>query len=103
MDFRTLNKFIVTHNFVLPLIDDHLDVLNKKEYFSTLDLKDGFLHIRTAPESQIAFEPVSLQTQIPFNFQTKDQFKILRTRNRSNPQQKTTKFGPKNITQIKQS
>ena len=34
------------------------------------------------------FEPVSLQTQIPFNGQTKVQFKIPRIRNRSNPQKK---------------
>ena len=34
---------------------------------------------------QIEFEPVSLQTQIPFNVQTKVQLKIPRIRNRSNP------------------
>ena len=34
------------------------------------------------------FEPVSLQTQIPFNVQTKVQFKIPRIRNCSNPQKK---------------
>ena len=34
---------------------------------------------------QIEFEPVSLQTQIPFNVQTNFHFKIPRTRNRSNP------------------
>ena len=45
---------------------------------------------------QIEFEPV--QTQIPFNVQTKVQFKIPRTQNRSNPQKNDqiciwTKFG----------
>ena len=35
---------------------------------------------------QIEFEPVSLQTQIPLNVQTKVQFKISRIRNRSNSQ-----------------
>ena len=62
-----------------------------------------FIHgiICCTMEFLIEFEPASLQTQIPFNVQAKVQFKIPRTRNRLNPEK--TKFGPKNITQIKQS
>ena len=51
---------------------------------------------------QIEFEPVSLQTQTPFNVQKKlnSKFQELET---ARIVKKTTKFGPKNITQIKQT
>lgn len=51
VDFRELNKQIVKDNYPLPLIDDHLDVLNGKKYFSSLDLKDGFFHVKIADDS----------------------------------------------------
>ena len=44
------------------------------------------LPVSSKEQYQIEFEPVSLQTQISFNVQTKVQFKIPRIRNRSNPQ-----------------
>lgn len=51
VDFRELNKLIVKDNYPLPLIEDHLDVLNKKKFFSSLDLKDGFYHVKVADDS----------------------------------------------------
>lgn len=46
VDFRTLNKIMTRDNFPLPLIEDQLSLLAGKKYFTTLDLKDGFFHIR---------------------------------------------------------
>lgn len=51
VDFRTLNKITMRDNFPLPLIEDQLDLLAGKKYFTTLDLKDGFFHIKMHEES----------------------------------------------------
>ncbi|XP_076620054.1 uncharacterized protein LOC143341206 [Colletes latitarsis] len=46
IDFRKLNKVTKRDNFPLPLIEDQLDLLQGKKYFTLLDLKDGFFHIK---------------------------------------------------------
>lgn len=51
IDYRTLNKYIVRDNYPIPVIEDQLNVLKNKKYYSILDLKDGFYHIRMAEES----------------------------------------------------
>lgn len=51
IDFRFLNKISVRDNFPLPLIEDQLDLLDGKKYFTLLDLKDGFFHIRMHEDS----------------------------------------------------
>ncbi|XP_077270869.1 uncharacterized protein LOC143902051 [Temnothorax americanus] len=51
IDYRTLNKYILRDNSPIPVIEDQLNVLRDKEYFSVLDLKDGFFHIRMSEES----------------------------------------------------
>lgn len=51
VDFRVLNKHLIRSHYPLPLIEDQLDVLLDKKYFTLLDLKDGFYHIRVANES----------------------------------------------------
>lgn len=51
VDFRTLNRVTIRDNFPLPLIEDQLDLLEGKKYFTTLDLKDGFFHIRMHDDS----------------------------------------------------
>lgn len=51
VDYRALNKVIARDNYPLPLIEDQLDRLRGKRFFSTLDLKDGFYHIAMAEES----------------------------------------------------
>lgn len=51
IDYRTLNKLTVRDNYPLPLIEDQLDLLYNKKYFSCLDLKNGFYHVRLSPES----------------------------------------------------
>lgn len=51
VDYRDLNKITVRDNFPTPLIDDHLDRLRDKSYFSSLDLRDGFHHVKVVDES----------------------------------------------------
>ena len=51
MDYRALNKVMIRDNSPLPLIEDQLDALEGKKYFSVLDLKDGFHHVRVSEES----------------------------------------------------
>lgn len=51
MDYRELNKIIIKDNFPTPLINDHLDRLRDRKIFSSLDLKNGFHHVRMMEES----------------------------------------------------
>ena len=51
IDYHTVNKYLVRDNQPLPLIEDQLDMLEGKRYFTVLDLKDGFHHIRIADDS----------------------------------------------------
>jgi len=46
VDFRELNKITVRDNFPTELIDDNIDRLRNKKYFTVLDLKDGFHHVK---------------------------------------------------------
>lgn len=46
VDYRELNKITVKDNFPSPLIDDQIDKLKTKKYFSHVDLKNGFHHVR---------------------------------------------------------
>lgn len=45
IDYRALNNLTVRDNYPLPLIEDCLDYLNNKQFFSLLDLKSGFHQI----------------------------------------------------------
>lgn len=51
VDFRELNKITIRDNFPTPLIDDNLDLLRDKRYYSALDLKNGFYHIKMHADS----------------------------------------------------
>lgn len=51
IDFRTLNAVTTRDNFPLPLIEDQLDLLEGKKYFTILDLKNGFFHIKMHEDS----------------------------------------------------
>lgn len=46
VDYRSLNKKIIKDRYPLPLIEDQLDQLQNSKFFSTLDLKNGFFHVR---------------------------------------------------------
>lgn len=43
---------MIRDNFPLTLIDDCLDYLGGKKFFSTLDLKNGFFHVKVAEDSK---------------------------------------------------
>lgn len=51
VDYRALNKITARDNYPLPLIEDQIDSLHQKRYFTCLDLKDGFHHVRVAAGS----------------------------------------------------
>lgn len=51
VDFRELNKITVGDNFPCQLIDDNLDSLKNKKYFTSLDLRDGFFHVKMSESS----------------------------------------------------
>lgn len=51
VDYRTLNKHTVRDNYPLPVIEDQMDLLSNKRYFSCLDLKSGFHHVSMAEDS----------------------------------------------------
>ena len=51
IDYRSLNKITVDDNYPIPLIDDNIDQLRDKKYFSSLDLKDGYYHFKIATDS----------------------------------------------------
>ena len=46
MYFRALKKITVKNHYPLPHIDDFLDKLKDVVYFTKLDLRSGYHHIR---------------------------------------------------------
>ena len=46
-----MNKLLVKDNYPIPNIEDLIDSLYGKKYFTIFDLKDGFYHIRLAENS----------------------------------------------------
>lgn len=52
VDYKTLNKVTVRDNHPLPLIDDCLEYLSNKKFFSLLDLKSGFHQVRVSESSR---------------------------------------------------
>lgn len=51
IDYRALNKLTVRDNYPLPLIDDCVDYMKGKRYFTLLDLKSGFHQVKVSPKS----------------------------------------------------
>lgn len=50
--YRSSNKIMERNKFPLNLIeDDNIEKLKDRKYFSLVDLKDGFSHIKIAEES----------------------------------------------------
>lgn len=71
IDFRNLNKKIYKDNYPLPIIDDQIDLLQKAQIFSTLDLANGFFHVPVEEKSRkyTAFVTPSAQYEflrVPF-------------------------------------
>lgn len=51
IDYRSLNKITVRDSYPIPLIDDCLERVEGKKYFSVLDLKNGFHQVNMALDS----------------------------------------------------
>lgn len=51
IDYRELNKMLLRDNYPLSNIEDLIESLYNKKYFSRLDLKNGFYHIKVTEES----------------------------------------------------
>lgn len=45
VDYRTLNKITARDNYPLPIIEEQIDALQGKRYFTLLDLKDKFYYV----------------------------------------------------------
>lgn len=52
VDYRALNKKTVKDSFPMPVIDDQLERLNGKKYFTSLDLKSGYYQIPVSKGSR---------------------------------------------------
>ena len=52
MDYRRLNLATVKDAYPLPQIDDTLDMLAGKRWFSTLDLASGYWQVSLSPEAR---------------------------------------------------
>lgn len=51
VDYRKLNQMTIRDNWPLPQIDDQIDLLRNKNYFTQLDLKDAFYHVNVNANS----------------------------------------------------
>lgn len=51
VDYRELNKITIRDHFPIPLIEDQINLLREKCYFTSLDLKNGFHHVRVEENS----------------------------------------------------
>lgn len=51
VDFRELNKITLRDHFPIPRIDEQIDALRDKKYFTRLDLKDAFHHVKLSENS----------------------------------------------------
>ena len=73
VDFRKLNKMVIRDHFPIPLIEDQILKLRNKKYFSSLDMKSGFHHVRVHEDSTKYFafvtdEGVYEYVRMPFGF-----------------------------------
>ena len=46
IDYRQLNEIIIKNRTLLPLITEIKDRLQRANWFTALDLKDGYHHVR---------------------------------------------------------
>lgn len=52
VDYRKLNEKIIKMRYPLPIIEDQIDRLQGAKIFSTIDIKNGFFHVRVADDSR---------------------------------------------------
>lgn len=51
IDYRHLSKLTQRDNFPLPIVDEQIEFLRDKKYFTKLDLKDAFHHVTLDDDS----------------------------------------------------
>lgn len=51
VDYRSLNRITARDNYPLPIIEEQIDALHGKQYFTSLDLRNGFHHVYMEKES----------------------------------------------------
>lgn len=49
VNFKPLNKLVERNHYPMPVAETLIEELSGEEYFSCLDLKDGFFHVRILP------------------------------------------------------
>lgn len=52
VDFRKLNTMVLKDSFPVPLIDEVLEKLQAAQYFTVMDLENGFFHVPLEEESK---------------------------------------------------
>jgi hypothetical protein len=68
IDYRKLNEVTKKEIYALPRIDDIIDTLGNKMYFSTLDLASGYFQIPMDPESKEKTAFITYEGQFEYNF-----------------------------------
>lgn len=68
IDYRKLNAVTKKEVYAIPRIDDVLDTLGGKMYFSTLDLASGYFQIPMAEESKNKTAFITYDGQYEYNF-----------------------------------
>jgi transposase InsO family protein len=52
IDYRAVNKVTVKDHYPIPLIDDQIDRMNDKIYFTSLDLRSGYYQVELDADSR---------------------------------------------------
>jgi hypothetical protein len=53
VNYRELNKITVKDKFPIPVIDELLNELNRAKFFTKLDLRSGYHHVRVVDEDVV--------------------------------------------------
>ena len=82
VDYRNLKKLVFRDRYSIPLIADHLEKLQKVQYFLSIDLRNGFFHVPMEEHSRkyTAFIRLGEQFEFlktPFGFVTQAYFSDL--------------------------
>lgn len=67
VNFRPLNKLVERNHFPLPIIEDQIAKLQNRQFFTTLDMKNGFYHVDIAENSRKYLSFVTEEGQFEYN------------------------------------